>query len=91
MWKTRGALPFSVSTLAARPAFELVVVIGIENVVFPVVLIVDHGVDRLETGFQFRPGPGAFRAVAIDVAVPDQEGVGKVDSLIPDAFVDQRL
>jgi hypothetical protein len=74
-----------------EPALELVVVVGIQQVVLPVVLVVDHRLDPFEPSGEeilFRPATGAR---PIGVAAPGQIGPGQIRVGVPAALVDQGL
>ncbi len=74
-----------------QTAFELVVVVGIEQVVLAVVLVVQHGLDRAEPRLEQRRRGNAAGARAIGIAAPGDIGARQVGGAGPAALVDQRL
>ncbi|MNL54792.1 hypothetical protein D3C87_1781540 [compost metagenome] len=75
----------------AHAAFELVVVIAVEQVVLPVVLILDHGLDRAQPLLEKVALGLAFLAGAIGIGAPGEIGVGEIGLTVPALLVDQRL
>src|SRR5687768_17848831 len=72
-------------------ALELVVVVGIEDIVLAVVLVLDDGIGRSEASFQQFARALPFHAAPVRVGGPFQEGGGEVLPLRPDSLVDQGL
>ena len=82
---------------------ELVVVVGIEQVMFPVVLVVQHHLHLAQPGFQplaIGPrlnAPSCARStlagplVAVAPTAPVQKGFGQIAAALPLAAVDQAL
>ena len=86
-----------------QASLELVVVVGIEQVVFPVVLVVQHHLHLPQPGFKpLAIGPSlnpsdltrstlAGPLVAVTPTAPVQKGFGQVAAALPLAAVDQPL
>ena len=87
----RGLIAGQVADGGGQPAFELVVVVGIEQIVFAVVLVVDDCLHVAETAFEQAVFGGPVRACAIGIAAPGDIGAGQIGIGVPAAFVDQRL
>ena len=71
-------------------AFELVVIVAVEDVVFAVVLVLDDGLSRLQPRLKARSVPCA-RFFAVGVGGPFQIGLAEVRAALPEAFVDHGL
>src|SRR3546814_11249150 len=69
----------------------MVVVVGVEQIVLAVVLVVDDGLDLLQAVLEqpLRGLPAG--AGAVGVAAPGEVGLGEVRGLLPAALVDERL
>src|SRR3546814_7545198 len=74
-----------------QAALELVVVVGVEQIVLAVVLVVHHRLDLLQAVLEepLRRLTAGTRAVGI--AAPGEVGLGEVRRLLPATLVDQRL
>src|SRR5258708_3416426 len=72
-------------------AFELVVIVAVQDVVLTVVLVVDDRLGGGETRAEKRAVFRALDARAIGVAAPGEICLGKLGVALPAAFVDQRL
>src|SRR5262245_5208908 len=72
-------------------AFELVVIVAVEEIVLAVVLIVDDGFDRLEAGLESFPACASLVPSSISIGAPKEIGSGKVGSLVPKLLVNQDL
>ena len=82
-----GALGFHGGGEAAH---ELVVIVGIENVVFAVVLRLRHQIDAGEPLAQIATRRGALEPPAIGVTAPCKIDVGDIASAVPAALVEHR-
>ena len=87
----RGLCPRKHADGGGDAALELVVVVGIEDVVLPVVLVLHHRLDVPQPGLEQAVGRPAFRAGAVGVPAPGDIGAGQVGVGPPAALVDQRL
>ena len=74
----RGAAPRKRLDCRREPAHELVIVVGIENVVLAIVLGLRHQRRRLEPLGEIVARALPLGAAAIGVAAPVEKGVGKV-------------
>ena len=72
-------------------ALELVVIVGIEQVVLAVVLVVHHEIDAGQTPREVLAGLGAVVLLAVGVAAPLAKGARQVGVFLPGAAVDQAL
>ena len=70
---------------------KLVVVVGVEQVVFAVVLVVHHQVDTRQAAREGVACVAAVVVLAVGVAAPVEVGGGEVGVLIPVATIDQSL
>ena len=74
-----------------QAAFELVIVVAVEQVVLAVVLVLDHRFDRTQPFLEEAAFGMALRVGAVGITAPDQIGFGKIGTVLPALFVDQRL
>ena len=96
---TRMVIVIDQGPLAARfldrgghAAFELVIVVGIEEIVLAIVLVVNDGLDGLQSVPRRRARrerPGLMRAIGI--GAPDDIGAGEVAAIGPQLLIDQGL
>ena len=76
----------------AHAALELVVVVGVEEVVLAVVLVVHHRLHAAESSLEQRVlGRALLRAGAVGIAAPHDPRAGQISLLAPSALVDERL
>ena len=68
-------------------AHELVIVVGIQNIVLAVVLGLRHQIDVLEALGEIAARALAFGAAAIGVAAPVEIDVGEIGAIVPAALV----
>ena len=73
------------------PAFELVVVVTVEQVVLAIVLVVQHRLDRPEPGLGEPALGAALAAGGVSVLAPFEQGIRQLGLVIPGALIDQRL
>ncbi len=74
-----------------RAAFELVIVVGVEQVVLAVVLVLHNGLGLTQPCLEARAIAHAFHARAICIATPFKVGFGEIRLVAPDPLVDQGL
>ena len=74
-----------------QPAGELVVIIAVEDVVFAIVLIVQHSIRGGETCLQRAARLDALGILAVSMTGPDKECLGEIGPVLPQLLVDQRL
>ena len=91
IWAIRGARPRKRLHGRRQAAHELVVVVGIQNIVFAVVLGLRDQIDALEALGEIVPRALAFGAAAIGEAAPVEIDIGKVAAIAPATLVHQRL
>ena len=78
-----------------QPALELVVIVGIQQIVLAVVLVLEHHLDRTQPALEPAPirrdaqGTSAIPLVA--PAAPVQVGLSQVIPVLPVAAIDQPL
>ena len=72
-------------------ALELVVVVGIEQVVLAIVLVVDDRLDIGEAGGEALALRGAGAVGAIGILAPVEERLGEIGLGLPGAGIDQPL
>ena len=72
-------------------ALELVIVVGVEKVVLPVVLVLHHRVGLGESGGEIVARGLAVLPRPVGVAAPVEEGGGEIAAPFPQPFVDHRL
>ena len=72
-------------------AFELVVVVAVEQVVLAIVLILHHRLDRTQPLLEQTSFRLALLAGTIGVAAPDEIGFGEIRPVAPALLVDQGL
>jgi hypothetical protein len=72
-------------------ALELVVVVGIQQVMLAVVLVLHHRLHCRQPLLEQLPRRLALFARAIGIAAPDDESLGQIATIGPPALVDQRL
>ena len=75
----------------SEAAHELVIIVGIQNVVLAVVLGLRHQIGIPEALGEITPRALAFRAAAIGIAAPIEIDVGEVGAVAPAALVHQGL
>ena len=80
--------PFRCRTQAP---LELVIVIGVEQVVFPVVLVVEHHLHSGQPLLQARAIGHGHAAAFVAPATPSQEGLRQVGAFIPVTAINQGL
>ena len=71
--------------------FKLVVIIGIQKIVLPVVLIVHHRLKAGEPVAEKLMAFGPLGAAAIGIAAPVDIAFSKIGAGVPEFFIDQRL
>src|SRR5262245_61507630 len=86
-----GPLTRSLLDGRGHAAFELIVVVTVEEIMLAVVLIVHDGFDRLEAAFKSFPACAALIASPISISAPKEIGAGKVGAFVPELLVNQRL
>src|SRR3954451_8047370 len=74
-----------------QPALELVIIIAVEQIVFAVVLVVQHGVGFGESRFEQAALRPALPAGTVGPAAPAEISVGQIGIVPPDPLVDQCL
>ena len=74
-----------------QASLELVVVVGVEQVVLPVVLVMQHHLHGPQPVLQAGAVSHGKAAALVAPATPGQEGLGQVAAFFPDAAVDQAL
>ena len=78
----------------AQPPLELVIVIGIEQVVLAVVLVVEHHLHRGQSLLQplaiagDRQSPFAARLAVVTPAAPGEKGFTQIAAILPVAAID---
>ncbi len=72
-------------------ALELVVVVAIEQVVFAIVLVLHHGLDRAQAFLEQPAFRLALLTCSIGIATPDEITLGEIGAVGPAFFVDQCL
>ena len=70
-------------------AHELIIIVGIENIVLAIVLALRDEIDGREPLGEIVPRGLALDAAAIGIAAPVEIDVGEIAAIIPAAFVDQ--
>src|ERR1700742_571175 len=70
-------------------AYELIIVVGIQNIVLAIVLAVRHQIDRREPFCEIIPRGLTLRAGAISIAAPVEIDIGEITAILPIALVDQ--
>ena len=68
---------------SSQPPLKLVVVIGIQQVVFPVVLVVQHNLNVLKSLFESHPVVMGFRIGVIAPGAPGQISLSKLITPFP--------
>ncbi len=86
-----GRLPAQVPNRRERAAFELVIIIAVEDVVLAVILIVDHSLNIPQLPAQSLPRCAPSDPLAISVGRPAQERFRQLGGIFPRPTVDQRL
>ena len=69
-------------------ALELIIVVGIEQIVFPVVLVMDNCFDAAQPLFEEAVLRASFRAGAIGIPAPCDIGAREVFVCLPAALID---
>ena len=72
-------------------AFELVVIVAVEQVMLAVVLVLDHGIHRGEAIGEQLSFAVALHTAAIGVAAPVEIDIGQIAAFVPDFLVDHGL
>ena len=75
----------------SRHPFELVVVIGIQEIVLAIVLVVDDGFHSRKTFLEQPMFSSTFRTGTVSITAPSNIGAGKIVFALPAALIDQRL
>ena len=70
---------------------ELVIVIGIQDVMFAVVLVVHYQFGACETALESRVLRRSLGTRAVGIAAPSDISACQIAVILPTAFVDQRL
>ena len=89
--QTAGRAPREVVHRRRHAPLELVVVVGVEEVVLAVVLVVDHRLHPAKAGLEHRVLRGALRLAAVRVAPPHDPRAREVRLLAPPPLVDEGL
>src|ERR1700758_708995 len=71
-------------------AHELIVVVGIENIVLTIVLALGDKIDGSKPLGKVAPRSLALNATPIGIAAPVEIDVGEIATMVPAALVDQR-
>src|SRR6185312_12698640 len=79
-----------------EPAFELVVIVAVEQIVLVIVLIVDHRLDAPDAAGEILMRRASFGDAAVAVAdigvgAPGEIGAREIVGVAPAALVDERL
>ena len=89
--QTAGVRPGKPPDHESEPAFELVIVVAVEDVVLAVVLVVQHRIGGGQPRFEHCPLGAALAACPIRVAAPAEIGLREIGFVVPDPLVDHRL
>ena len=87
----RSGLPLQALHRRGRPAFELVVIIAVEQIMLAIVLVLHNRLDLTQPRFETAAVARALAAFAIGVASPFQIGLAKVCLAVPNALINQCL
>ncbi len=74
-----------------QAAFELIIVIRIQQIMFPVVLVLHHPLGCGQQGLELAVGRLSGQFGAIGITAPGQIGLGQIAIVPPTLFIDQGL